>query len=49
MEIARLVLDYVKILVWPLIVFVGIFVFADQIRDMAKRIESLALGRRQQN
>jgi hypothetical protein len=44
MEIARLVLDYVKILVWPLIVFVGIFVFTDQIRDMAKRIESLALG-----
>jgi len=38
MDTARLVLDYVKVLVWPTIVLVGLLLFRRQLRDLAGRV-----------
>lgn len=38
MDIARLVLDYLKILIWPAVVLVGILVFRQQLQDLTGRV-----------
>ncbi|WP_432182051.1 hypothetical protein [Streptomyces sp. NBC_00063] len=41
MDIARLVLDYLKVLVWPIVVATALLSFRRQIRDMASRVTRL--------
>lgn len=44
MELARLVLDYLKILVWPLLIGVGLYLFSQEIRERIGKVESLGMG-----
>lgn len=36
----RLVLDYIKVLVWPLVVIVVLGIFRDDLRELMKRVQS---------
>ncbi|MFI9339981.1 hypothetical protein ACIG0D_01695 [Streptomyces sp. NPDC052773] len=38
MEIARLILDYIKALTWPAVTLGGLFIFRQQLRDLSGRI-----------
>jgi type II secretory pathway pseudopilin PulG len=38
METARLMLDYIKILIWPAVVLIGLLLFRQQLRDIASRV-----------
>ncbi|MFF0592403.1 hypothetical protein [Streptomyces antibioticus] len=42
MEIAKLVLDFVKVLIWPALVCVIVILFKDQIVELAGRLTSLS-------
>ncbi|MET9255014.1 hypothetical protein [Streptomyces sp. NPDC003717] len=42
MQIAALVLDYLKVLLWPLVTFAVIYTFRDDVRDLVKRVRSLS-------
>ncbi|TDB88344.1 hypothetical protein E1264_11720 [Actinomadura sp. KC216] len=45
MEIAKLILEFVKALVWPLVFVIAVFVFRDQIRDAFQRARTIdAMG-----
>jgi hypothetical protein len=44
MELARLVLDYLKILVWPLLIGAGLYLFSPEIRERIGKVESLGMG-----
>ncbi len=43
MDIARLVLDYLKVLVWPGVVIAALIVFRGQVRDIASRVTRLSI------
>ncbi|GLW53957.1 hypothetical protein [Kitasatospora phosalacinea] len=41
MEIARLVLDYLRVLLWPLVVLLGVWIVRRQIPEIASRVTRL--------
>jgi hypothetical protein len=36
---SKLILDYLKVLIWPIVVITVIFIFRGQIKDVAKRVK----------
>jgi hypothetical protein len=44
MEIAELVLGYVKVLVWPTVVVTALFLFREPLRDLLRRLRGLKAG-----
>lgn len=44
MEIARLVLEYVRVLTWPLVVFVGLCLFTPDVKNVLKRLREASWG-----
>ena len=43
MEIARLVLEYVKVLIWPIVVILVVLMFRSQLRAMLWRLRKAEL------
>jgi hypothetical protein len=43
METAKLILEYIKVLAWPLVVLVIVFIFRRQIESIVKRLEKADL------
>ncbi|MEA5450438.1 hypothetical protein VB780_17790 [Leptolyngbya sp. CCNP1308] len=43
MEIAKLILEYIKVLAWPFVILIVIFIFRRQIESLIKRLEKVDL------
>lgn len=44
MDVARLVLDYLQVITWPLLVPVGVLLFRKQLAVLIGRIKKLSFG-----
>jgi type III secretion system FlhB-like substrate exporter len=43
MEIAKIILEYIRVIIWPIVVFLGVIIFREPIYTLLKRINKLGL------